>query len=62
MTRSIEPTLLFNRPFLFMLRAGPNILFIGQFTGDQQPTFNDPEDWVTKPIPDVGIQNMLKKN
>ncbi|CAG9810357.1 unnamed protein product [Chironomus riparius] len=62
MTRSMEPTLVFNRPFLFMLRAGPTILFIGQFTGDQPPTFNDPDDWVTSPIPNVGIQSILKKN
>jgi serpin B len=62
MTRAIEPTLKFDRPFLFMLRAGPSILFMGQFTGDRAPTFNDPNDWNVKPVQAAGIQNLMKKN
>lgn len=61
-TRSMEPILFFDRPFLFMLRAGPTILFMGQFTGERPAAFSDPEDWGTTPLTGAGIQNLLKKN
>lgn len=62
MSRSIEQVLKFDRPFLFMLRAGPNILFMGQFTGDHPPTFNDPKDWVANTIPaEYNMKNFMKK-
>ncbi|XP_070507847.1 uncharacterized protein [Chironomus tepperi] len=59
LSRSVEPTLLFNYPFLFMLRAGPTILFIGQFTGNRPPSFSDPDDWKKYPISDGDIQKLF---
>jgi len=51
-----------DRPFLFMLRAGTSILFVGQYTGNMTKPFVETALFAPTYIPDMNIKNMLNNN